>query len=601
MRCEEARRTLSLAADGGLAPGRGERLEAHVAGCSGCNTFQLGVERVRRGLRLAPVGVVPDVAPEVVARLEQGSRRPGPLRRLAPVAAVFLAAAVVGAVLAGPGTRPPSAGAGIADQVLAAQHGVETLAARVTVVERGWHPDVPERTYAGRVQYRAPESLAVHLVDTTAYPPGAWVPNHVDAVVAEASAWASGPVPCPTEALPGCTPPEPRVVATTGREPFPGDGPLDLVVPVRSFLPGSGATPLSRDIAGRPSLGVTVLAAQVEPLLSGLLPAGNWREIHPTDAVELWLDRDYLVPVQVDVRAGTGEERSRWAAQRGYDDEGTLFRITFSDVQVNRPVSGEVFTPIPEAASPREDGFHDLSAGEVPIPEPAFLPAGMQAGRAGVLVTPEGPEVAVRAWTDGRAWVKVRLTRDWAGEQLFGDLAGAVRLVALPSAGLAYVGEGGGRVALHGAGVDLVVTGSLAEADLLAVADGLPFTGLRVPETWDEAAAVSVPDAAAALPGLLVPAGLAGFGPPAARVDGPAVTLSYTGPGSTGFVLVEAPGTALSPPADPDVRGVTVRSITGRYSFGRGELDWVEGGVVLSLRSATLGLDRLLEIAGTLR
>jgi hypothetical protein len=210
-----------------------------------------------------------------------------------------------------------------------------------------------------------------------------------------------------------------------------------------------------------------------------------------------------------------------------------------------------------------------------------------------------GPRVTVRTWTDGRAWLKVRATRDWPGGRLFGDLGPLVRPLAL-GAGVGYASEDGARVAVHGDGVDLVVGGSLAPTDLARVAAALPVTGRPVPAGWAEAATATLPRVRAASPGLLRPRDPAGFAPPAVRVDGKVVTLAYAGPGSRGFLLVQAPGTRLTPPLDADVRGVGVRGSDGRWSADRGQLEWVEDGRVFDLRSATLSLEELLAIAASL-
>jgi len=104
----------------------------------------------------------------------------------------------------------------------------------------------------------------------------------------------------------------------------------------------------------------------------------------------------------------------------------------------------------------------------------------------------------------------------------------------------------------------------------------------------------------ATTPGLLLPRSLHGFGPPAVRLDGTVVSLAFAGPGTRAFLLVEAPGIRLDPPLDSDVQGVRVRGFDGRYTAGRGELEWVERGRIVSLRSGTLSLGELLTIAQSL-
>ena len=47
---------------------------------------------------------------------------------------------------------------------------------------------------------------------------------------------------------------------------------------------------------------------------------GNWRELYAGDDVELWLDRDHLVPLGLSVRTAADADRDRWEAERGYRD-----------------------------------------------------------------------------------------------------------------------------------------------------------------------------------------------------------------------------------------------------------------------------------------
>jgi hypothetical protein len=100
--------------------------------------------------------------------------------------------------------------------------------------------------------------------------------------------------------------------------------------------------------------------------------------------------------------------------------------------------------------------------------------------------------------------------------------------------------------------------------------------------------------------GVLVPPELEGFAPAAARVVDGTVIISVTGPGARGFVLTQTRDGALAPPLDPDVQGLEVRGVAGRYTASLGELEWVEGGYAVSLRSDTLTVDELVAIAGRL-
>jgi hypothetical protein len=640
---------LSAAADGELAPGGAGPLEAHLAGCPACRAFQARLGAMRRLLRFEPVGAVPDVAPRVVARIgiagserrsagsEPGFRpgrevgfRPGGRRGMLPVAAAFLCGVVLGATFIGLGRGGPGqvALADLPGRVVTAQRALRSLAADVSLVERGWHASVPERRFTGLLRYRAPEQLALELTDRTDYPSAAWRRSDLTLVVSGDRWWTRGQRACPAEALPRCAPATPEVRLVERREPFAEATPvpLDLVSPVRSFTPAGAGTPLgTRRVAGRAAVGVAVTAAQAAPLLAGLAPggAGNLRAVDPSDRVELWLDEAALVPLAVTVTAAPGDERRAWAAAHGYRDRPgeVVLELALSRVAVNRPLEAGAFPPPPAGARVEDAGFADRALTATAVPVPAWLPAGFRTYRAGVTggapgapatgAGPamggrprserprSGPTVAVRTWTDGRAWVKVRATRNWPGGRLFGDLGQLVRPAGL-GAGMAYWSEDGSRVAVHGSGVDLLVTGSVGGADLARVAASLPVAGRPVPAGWAEAATSTLPEAAVAEPGLRVPRDLHGFAPPAVRVDGRTVTLAYAGPGSRGFLLVQAPGDRLAPPLDDDPLGVRVRGGDGRWSQGRGELEWVEGHRVLTLRSGTLPLEELLAIAASL-
>lgn len=614
---------LSAAADGELAAGRAGTLEAHLAGCPACRAFQARLGTLRRRLRFEPMGAVPDVAPRVLETIRSAasqrrggfprawSAELGRRRRMLPVAAAFLCGVVLGATFIGLGRGGPGqvAMADLPGRVVAAQRALRSLAADVSLVERGWQPSVPERRFTGRLRYRAPEQLALTLTDRTAYPSAAWRRADLSLVVSGDRWWTSGQRACPAEALPDCAPATPRVRLVERREPFAEATPvpLDLVTPVRSFTPTGAGTPLgTRRVAGRTAVGVAVPAAQAAPLLAALAPAGagNLRALHPADRVELWLDQVALVPLAVAVTAAPGAERRAWAADRGYGDRPgqVVLELTLSRVSLNRPLEAGAFPAPPPGAEIEDAGFRDMAPGGPGLaaaPVPAWLRAGFRAYRAGVAGGVSGPTVAVRTWTDGRAWVKVRATRNWPGGRLFGDLGQLVRPASL-GAGVAYWSEDGSRVAVHGDGVDLLVTGSVSGADLARVAASLPVTGRPVPAGWAEAATSTLPEAVAADQGLRVPRDLRGFAPPAVRVDGRTVTLAYAGPGAQGFLLVQAPGDRLTPPLDDDPVGVRVRGRDGRWSPGRGELEWVEGHRVLTLRSNTLPLEELLTIAASL-
>jgi hypothetical protein len=582
---------VSLRADGALDPTGVESLDDHLAGCPDCRRFEAGVGRIRSALRFEPVGEAPDVAATLIWR---HVRRDTDVRAatsswLVAAAVVLVAGMVAGATFVGLGREPQApAAADIPALVVAAQPGVESLDARFTLAE-STRPGPRD----GRLVYAAPEALALTVGDDRLVVGGdRWWQD-----AARPCSPAPGRVRCPAE--------ERRWVrSVTGREPFSGTAavPLDLVVPVDSFsLAAATGARAERTIAGRRAVGAEVTAAQMAPFLAGLAEAASLRPVHPGDPVEVWLDADHLVPLAVTVRAGGDPGRAAWAAAAGVNDTPGAVIVAFAvtSARVNEPVDPAAFAPPDQPADEASDaGFRPGPASLGSSPAPGALPAGFRPHRAGTVATTGGPEVGVRSWTDGRAWLTVRATAGWTGGRLFGDLGPDVVPVDLGDAGVGYASADGRAVALHAGGLDVVVAGSLAPADLRAVAAGLGVVGRPVPATWAEAGTATIADAARALPGLLVPGDdLAGFGAAAVRVDGDTVSQVYPGPGDRGFALVQRAAGQIPPPTDGDEVGVEVRGTPGRYSYQRGQLDWVEGGAARNLRSPTLGLAELLAVA----
>ncbi|MGH9117929.1 MAG: hypothetical protein ACRD0A_08640, partial [Acidimicrobiales bacterium] len=500
---------------------------------------------------------------------------------------------LAGAVFVGVGARPDApAAAEIPSLVLDVQRDISSLRATVVLHVRQPAGEPAAQHFTGTLTYRAPESLAITLVDDD----GARAVLAVDG----STWWTAGPRRCTPPSVARCA-----TITTTrvivDREPFAfaAATPLDVVAPVASFALSGPPTDLGRRrLEGRDAVGVRVTAAQVAPLLAGFDPTGALRQLHPSDPADVWLDAEHLVPLAVVVRAGGSDDRSRWAAARGYADEpgAVIIDLALNDVRVNGDVSDGAFPPPPTGAGSIDGGFTDGDPDGVDVPLPAYLPAGATAYRAGEVRSAGGPAVDVRTWSDGRAWLAIRATRAWPGPRLFGDVGDVVRPVDLGAAGVGYVSGDGSRVAVHASDVDLVVTGSYAGDELLRVAASVGVRGAPVPAGWAEATATGADDPLIDAR-VLLPAGLEGFEPAGVRVDGTTVTAAQTGAGERRFVLTATPGDTLAPPIDPDVVAVAVRAVVGRYAPVRGDLEWVEDGFVYSLRSTGLGLGDLLAVA----
>jgi hypothetical protein len=517
---------------------------------------------------------------------------------LAAIAGVAAGAAFVGL---GPEPRSPAA-ADLPDRVLAAQAGIESLDARFQLVEDDATGHHWQRRLEGRLVYEAPESLALTLSDPWAAEPGPRL------VVDGERWWQSTVRACsPRPNWSGCPDAARRWVRSVrGREPFSESSPvpLELINPVDGFTPAASklAGLGTRTIAGRRAVGVAVTAAQMGPFLDGLSTGAHLRAVHPGDPVELWLDDEHLVPLEVTVRAASDPDRARWASGQGSTDRAgdTVLRFTVTSVTINGPIADDAFaTPARIAPDEALDaGFRPGGGPDVPVP--SDLPGGFRPYRSGTISGTGGPTIGVDSWTDGRAWLAVRSTREWPGGRLFGGLGTSVRTVGLGDAGVAYVSDDGRKVALHGDGLDVVVSGSVAPDELRAAAASLGVTGLRVPPSWDESATATLAETADAVPGLLVAPELDGFGPPAVRIADGTVIQDYAGAGDRGFTLVQSRMGALTPPANGDVVGIEVRGTPGRYSAERGQLEWVEAGTTHGLSSHTLTLAELLALAQSL-
>jgi hypothetical protein len=297
-----------------------------------------------------------------------------------------------------------------------------------------------------------------------------------------------------------------------------------------------------------------------------------------------------MVPLALQVTAASGPDRVAWAQRRGYADHAGLVILDLRATSVDfEGPPADAFTP-PAGAVAADAGFRAGTTGVDLDPAP---PAGFAPSRTGRIdgATPTG----VWAWTDGRAWIRLQATTEWAGSELFGDLGRLVRPEPV-AGGEVYVRADGRRVGLHGDGLDLVVDGSVGTEVLVAVLADLGVAPAPLPEDWPEHRAASRTAIRRAAPGAL---GLAvdGFGEPVARLDGEAVVLVAAGAGDRLLRLDQVPGTRVSPPQEDDYDAVRVRGHAGRYAPGSGRLEWVEDDRVLTLQGTGLTREELLAAA----
>jgi len=678
MRCDAALRAISAAVDGELGPGHDddgsrlrvvddtdERLAEHIARCPTCADFQRYSAALRAQLRFEPVAAAPDVVAGVLDRISSLGLEPGqgvavvtplrprpplwPMRAAVTARATISAAAAVGFLAGmtfvgvGPDANSPAA-ADVPARIGSVQASVDSVSADIRVVEYGRPDRDGSRDLVGHLAYGGPEELELSLTETGPSrdrAQGGGSPGDGDVRLSVlADRWL-------LDAVRTCTPAPGRAACpagatrfvreVSGREPFSEAAPLpfELVAPVDSFaLAGQPPSLGERTVAGRRAVGVSASAAQIASFLDGLSPADDLRAVYPTDTVEMWLDRDTLVPLALVVYAADSPERRSWAASQGYDDEpgDRVLAFTTENVQIDDPTTADSATRdaaarakaqmqaearrVEAAAEARvryngtagfsrredDEGFRSAPTTLLRSVPASALPDGFVPARSGVVDNGGGPLVEVRSWSDGRAWVKVEATKVWLANHLFGDLGPAVRGVDLgDDAGRGYVSADGHKIGIHGEKVDLVVSGSLPTEQLAEIAAQLGVRGQKAPRLWRESRATSLAAAASSTPRLLIPTGLSGFGAPAVTVlPDQTVTQVYAGPGDRGFVLTQTSIPVLPPPTD-DAVGVEVRGHAGRYSPAQSQLEWSERGASFSLVSPSLSLTELLDIAANLR
>jgi hypothetical protein len=559
----------------------------HLSQCDSCAEFAAGIENIDLALAPGDFSRVPDLAPVVMERATR------PSRQWWSVAAVALVGIVVGALVGGVGTRLDQ---GLAQDLGELFHSAGTdlqgLSADLVIVERGLHPDVPERVYTGSIDYVAPEQLAISLLDTTGYPDPRWLANDVSLTISNGDMVTSAGSPCPIAALPDCLVP-PTTRAIRDQPPF-DDGvllPLEIVGPGRSLAWSSAIEVLgTTELEGRPAIQVKSTVAAVE-LIEAITGNGAWRDLHPTDSVLMWLDEETLVPLRIEVFAADSPERELWQLRHDYEDTTGADRPLFIIELTNLATApGQVVIEMPRDAVSR--GFVD---------EPVDLsglavPAGFEPHRTGYWLLQDGERVELASWSDGRSWLMVEAVDEWEEPTLFGLSLPFIDPVDLGEGSVGYLSPSGDALAIHTRAGEFLVSGSVPLETLVGVAASLSVEGLDVPSTWQEAATV---DAAELPPRTLVPQveGWSVLG----RIDDDGTTILLTGGGARSVIITQTSGTRLDPPIGPDYSAVDVRGVDGRYNVSEATLEWIEDGQLIQMRSETVGLTELVDLADTMR
>lgn len=556
----------------------------HLSSCASCATYleNLGVldEQLARG----DFARAPDLAPTILATLS----RARPVTWWRSAVAVAVVGILVGALVGVLGTR--------FDRVIAqdlnerfheASPSVEGVEADLVIVERGWHLDVPERVYTGSLKYSAPESLAIILDDTTSYPGTEWIPNDITLVTADGDLTSTAMSRCPVAALPGCLGPA-STTAIRDQRPFDDS----VLIPLEALGPGGGFASWSGidvvgtpELEGRSTIQIETTVAAVD-LIGAITSRGAWREFHPTDRVLVWLDKQTLIPLRAEVFPARSAERELWQLRRGYEDDPNGEPILIIKMNIRSLVRADIEVDNPDEAV--SGGFVDGPA-ETPRPqlEPGFTPH-----RSGTWSLPDGRQVDVATWSDGRSWIMVEATRQWAEDRLFGMPLPFVREVDLGRGSVGYMDPRGGAIAIHGERLDIVISGSLSVETLLSAAASLEILGQHVPGDWIEA---SVSEAADLPEDTLIPdaEGWSMLG----LAEDDRSTILMTGGGNRSVLIEERPGDRLATPKGPDFVAVELRGLTGRINSGAATLEWVEDGRIVQLRSETVSMKELIELA----
>lgn len=619
---DRIRMELSARLDGEVTTAVSDALDEHLATCSACRTYEARLAAVRQTMRVRALEEdVPDLTAAVMRRVTAiPSNRWGELARfrlrIAAVAAAAMALVVFGASL--PFTDSPSdiATAGeVSKNVQNAARMLDSYEASFDIVERGWHEDVRTRRFTAQVWFRAPEDIHVQVTDRTDYPSSAWPTNDYEMIANADRWWIEERSACPTEGLPAC--PRPYILDSTierravlHRQPFDGTTPLptDIVVPLSTLASGSGVDVLGRTaIAGRSALRVRLDHRRALPLVSALQVGGSWREFHPLDTVDIWLDAETWFPLRFEVRAGTSPDRSLWALRRSLSDVpgDVLLRVTARSFDGDPVLSDGIFSA-PRSGALRDGGFEGLGATSSAVVE---IPIGLRPYRAGRLGARR-----IRTYTDGLTFLKVATTREGAL-----DIAPEAEELRSPTGFLYYLpasATSSRRVDIVGKTQHLTLESNLPREELIAIAATTQIEGREAPKILRRSGGTVVarahPDAALdRYPFALKPNYLpAGYQAATAVVTTNAagndtVVVYYRHPEieseGTGIRVAQSSNIAYLPPSSEEFVDVSVDGGVGRWSPERGELEWIDDGVYRAVAVPSGDLATASRIAARLR
>jgi hypothetical protein len=617
-------------------------LDRHLSACAACRRFESGAWRLRETARFGVAEPVPDLVDRIMRsvvaegtagrrrlrRRERGPRRAriAWTRSLAPVVAAVVVGLVAGSLTVGGPWRSDdrtslASAADISAGVAAAASQLRAYQATFAIRQIDPAHAPRERDLSMSVAFVAPERFRLDVADQT---PGAgtrFPADNLELVVNGSAAYQVAPSACPLAVCP------PRERVVRNRIPFSSatPAPTDLILPVSTLVDSRETTVVGRGIvAGRRAIELRLPFERARPLFPFLALGGTWRAMFPGDRVDLWLDARSWFPLRATVYPAAGPDRDEWQLRFGLPDEPPgepIFDVRALSID-ETPAPDATFR-IPHVRDPADEGGRAVSVPEVVrrVPD-AIAPeevAGLPLYRA---VVPESEQArAVLTYSSGLSWLKLDETHASSGDQFFGPIGAHARSIAIAGVGTAYYepasARHGRRLAVHTASGDVYLETNLSRERLLGSAAALDLASAPLPPSWFQTSSpvgttrrepLDQAIGAMSFPVLLPTDAPRGFSATSAEVVrvGEARSLNVyfqrddTAFDSGALRLHEEPARELPPASAARQFSVVVRGLEGRWTPGRHQLEWIEGGVYVSLDAPSLALQDLLDVAATL-
>jgi len=627
--CRRVQPLLSAAMDDAhLSSAERRAVEAHVAMCAACSTFERRALQVRTAVRIRPAEDVPDLTDRIMAGVARGSerparrswrRRPARARAVVPAIAAAIAGLLVGSLVVGGPWRshPQTAWANEIEQgVRTAAPSIDAFQGAYTITERGLSPAVPERSLTMDVAFLAPQRFRLDVHDDTVYPSSAWTPTNLTYVENMPATYLSGPSACLGSISPvDC--PTASSVSKVGYSSAP-PVPADLIVPLATLGSVDGVQVLGEaEVDGHDTVEVRMPFSRAGPLFPFLSLGGTWRPFFADDIVTVWLDTSGWYPVETQVAPSADPARHGWEMRFGLPHESPavpILDVALASVSDARPDPASFRIGRRDVVSPAN---MDQVFGYTPAAPAAPAPLSLVAATA-----PHGAPSAptsVLLYADGLDYLRVAEDRRWSGPGPFGSIGLDAEDVQLPSVGAALyepAGDGlGRRLSIHAATTDLFLESNLSRDDLFAIASTIGVDAAPLPARWRvvRAGAVTLlpadPRASLRSMGLEADALSMPDGYVAASatrsveqgVDvGVTVTFRQEDTDAAGAPVLLHMGTVRGAAIDtaPDPERVSIGTVTGRYSPSGSQLMWIEGGRSWSVQG-DLDLAQLVAIASS--